>query len=761
MNVRRFWVALFAAILFAGSPAQAQGEGNRSAVLDHLGRGTAAFRAGDSVTATEQWSEAIRLAHQIGDADLEGQALARRGEAYRIAGSLNDAGDDLRAALAEAEVSGDQPLIAAASGAMGNLELVLQHPDAAEKLLTRSLDLARRLGDRQMVASSSNDLGNLYLASGRLAQAARVYADADANAQAIGDPVLIATTEINSARLASQQGEPAVAALLTRAVVRLERAAPSYNGGLALITAGSLALERDGSRSAEMRKLAERAFRAAEANADALHNARLSSLAHGGLGHLDEHLGRVDEASRFTSQALFSAQQGAAPELSFRWNWQQARLAVQQGQYGEALTSYRRAVAALQSVRRDIPVQYQDGRSSYRVTFGPLYREFSDLLLRRATAEPMQAAALRIEARNTIEQLKESELQDYFRDSCIADFKSRRQSVETISPGAAVLYPIALPDRIELLVSFGQDQQQFTIPVSETALTGEVHKFRQLLEKRTTNEYLVPAQQLYDQLIRPIDPVLAAHHIDTLVVVPDTVLRVIPFAALHDGKNFLIERYATAVAPSLRLINPQPLAADPPVALVLGISQSVQGFVGLPEVLREVAAIHAIEGGKTLVDGAFTEMSFASELKSAPYNVVHIASHAAFDTDPTKTFVLAHNGELTMDDLETDIKLGQRRDSALELLVLSACETASGDDRAALGLAGVALKAGARSAVASLWYVSDQASEKLVVDFYRELHSGRLSKAQALQTAQRRLIGEQRYSHPAYWAPFLLIGNWL
>src|ERR1700722_9121484 len=247
MNVRRFWVALFAAILFAGSPAQAQGEGNRSAVLDHLGRGMAAFRAGDSVTATEQWSEAIRLAHQIGDADLEGQALARRGEAYRIAGSLNDAGDDLRAALAEAEVSGDQPLIAAASGAMGSVELVRQHPDAAEKLLTRSLDLARRLGDRQIVASSSNDLGNLYLASGRLAQAARVYADADANPQAIGDPVLIATTEINSARLASQQGEPAVAALLTRAVVRLERAAPSYNGGLALITAGALALERDGS----------------------------------------------------------------------------------------------------------------------------------------------------------------------------------------------------------------------------------------------------------------------------------------------------------------------------------------------------------------------------------------------------------------------------------------------------------------------------------------------------------------------------------
>jgi tetratricopeptide (TPR) repeat protein len=187
-------------------------------------------------------------------------------------------------------------------------------------------------------------------------------------------------------------------------------------------------LERGGSLSADDRVFAERAFRAAEASADALRNPRLSSLARGGLGRLNERLGRVDVAARLTDQALFTAQQGAAADLSFRWDWQQARLALQRGQYDTALTSYRRAVAALQSVRRDIPVQYQDGRSSYRVTFGPLYREFSDLLLRRAAAEPARAAALRIEARDTIEQLKESELQDYFRDSCIADFKSRQRS---------------------------------------------------------------------------------------------------------------------------------------------------------------------------------------------------------------------------------------------------------------------------------------------------------------------------------------------
>jgi CHAT domain-containing protein len=759
MTVRRLCLAFVAVMLCAGGSAGAQTGVDRNLVLDHLAKGAAAFRAGDAAAAAQQGSEAIRFARQLGDGDLEAQGLARRGEAERVAGALNDAGNDLRAALAKAEASNDQPLMAATSGALGDLELVMQQPDEAEKLLTRALDLARRLGDRRLVASSSNDLGNLYLARNRLADAARAYNEAGSNAQAIGDPVLIATTAINSARLASQNNQP-VGPLLSQAIGTLERAPPSYSGGLALVTAGNLILDRGGNLSADDRALADRAFRAAKSNADTLRNARLISLAQGGLGRLDARVGRVDEAARLTSQAQFAAQQSAASDLSFRLDWQQARLAEQRGDYAAALTDYRRAVAGLQAVRKDIPVQYQDGRSSYRVTFGPLYREFGDLLLRRAVADPANAAALRVEARNTIEQLKESELQDYFRDSCIADFKARQKAIETVAPGSAVLYPISLPDRLELLVSFGQDIEQFTIPVSETALTAEVQQFRQLLEKRTTNEYLTPAQQLYNQIIRPIDPVLAAHHVDTLVIVPDQVLRIIPFAALHDGRHFLAERYATAIAPSLQLIDPKPLARGPPDALVVGISQSEQGFAGLPQVLKEVAGVHAVEGGEVLVDSAFTDASFAAALKSEPFNVVHLASHAEFSTDPRQTFVLAHDGRLTMDDLEADIKFDERRESALELLVLSACETASGDDRAALGLAGVALKAGARSAVASLWYISDQASGELVIDFYRELKTGR-SKAQALQAAQRALIAGGRYAHPAYWAPFLLIGNWL
>lgn len=760
MNNRRYGAVLLATLLCLIAPAKAQ-DSLRAVALAHLDRGTAAFRSGEMPAAVAEWSAAVGLAHATGAPDLEAQALTRRGEAYRTHGFLRDAGDDLRAGLGQAEKSGDQRLIAASSGALGNLELTARHLDLAEPLLQRSRDLARQAGDRHTLASAESDLGNLYAETGRADAATSAYGEAIASAVASGDETLAAAAEINAARLAFRRNDPANArVLLTRAVARLQRQPASYAQGMALVSAGSVLTDRQ-PISAEERQLAEQVFRVAAETGRTLGNNSLASLADGGLGKLYARIGRAADASHLTDQALFAAQQATASELSYRWDWQQARLARSQGQVERALASYRRSIAALESVRQDIPVEYRDGRSSYRTTFGPLYLEFADLLLRRAAADPVRSASLIHDARDTIEQLKESELQDYFRDSCVGSFAARRQSIETLAPGTAVLYPISFPDRLELLVSFGSEQQQFMVPVTEPALRSEVRSFRELLEKRTTNEFLVPARQLYNQIIRPIEPVLAARQIDTLVIVPDPVLRIVPFAALHDGQHFLIDRYATAIAPSMHLIDPKPLPGGSGTALVLGVSKPVQGFVDLPNVPREAAAVRDIEGGQELLNEPFTTTRFASELKTVPYNIVHIASHGQFNSDPKQTFVLAYDGPLNMDALETNIKYGERRENALELLVLSACETASGDDRAALGLAGVALKAGARSAVATLWYVNDQAAGELVVDFYRGLKAGELSKAHALQAAQRKLAASQRFSHPAYWAPFLLIGNWL
>ena len=123
--------------------------------------------------------------------------------------------------------------------------------------------------------------------------------------------------------------------------------------------------------------------------------------------------------------------------------------------------------------------------------------------------------------------------------------------------------------------------------------------------------------------------------------------------------------------------------------------------------------------------------------------------------------MLTYDGFLTLDDLENLIRPSSYRGSPVELLTLSACQTAAGDDKAALGLAGVAIKAGCRAALASLWFVSDQASALMVDEFYRALAKPGTSKAKALQHAQTVLRNDPRFRHPRYWAPYIMIGNWL
>jgi CHAT domain-containing protein len=140
---------------------------------------------------------------------------------------------------------------------------------------------------------------------------------------------------------------------------------------------------------------------------------------------------------------------------------------------------------------------------------------------------------------------------------------------------------------------------------------------------------------------------------------------------------------------------------------------------------------------------------------------VHIASHGLVESNVKNTFVLAFDQKITMDRLAELVGLFRFRKAPLELLTLSACETAAGDDRAALGLAGVAVKAGARSALATLWFIDDAVTSDLIGEFYKQLQNPTLSKAQALQKAQVKILKDPRYQHPNFWAPFLLINNWL
>jgi CHAT domain-containing protein len=492
--------------------------------------------------------------------------------------------------------------------------------------------------------------------------------------------------------------------------------------------------------------------------------ARARSYALGYLGQLYFADGQPETALRFSRAAVFAAQRADLPDALFQWEWDSARAQKALQRPEEAIQSYRRAIATFQTVLHDwiMGVSNRERHGSFRDEVGPMYFELTDLLLRQAEVErdPSQVQVQLEAARQTLEQLKAGEYADYFRDSCVNTTAPQPVGIDTLAPRTAVFYLIPLPDRTELLLGLSGKLQRFKAPVGSDELIRTVREFRKKLEKRTSREYLLTAQKLYDWLIRPVLPALRDRLVDTVVFVPDGSLRTVPLSALHDGEKFLVAEFAVAVTPGLTLMDPRPLQEAPREMLLSGLSEAVPNFPKLEYVPAELKQVQSLYGGKVLLNSDFVTSRATREFDKASYSFVHIASHAQFSNDLRETFLLTHDGRLTLNQLETAIRPCQYRGRPVELLALSACQTAAGDDRAALGLAGIALKAGARSALATLWCVNDQASAVLVAEFYAQLHQG-LSKAAALRAAQMNLMGDQRYAHPAFWAPYLIVGNWL
>ena len=315
-------------------------------------------------------------------------------------------------------------------------------------------------------------------------------------------------------------------------------------------------------------------------------------------------------------------------------------------------------------------------------------------------------------------------------------------------------------DRLELLVSSGDELRQVTVAVTAAELSRAVRLLRDAIENPASGTaYLDHSRRLYGWLIEPLHDVLEEADPSTLVFVPDGPLRTIPLAVLHDGSQFLIERYALATTPGLSLDRRRHRRARGPRARQAASSHRRAASPDSPFVAEELRSIEQTFPARVYADDAFVTATLEREILSGGYSVVHMATHAQFESDYRRSFLLAYDDVITMDDLE-DV-MGSQRFTAnpVDLLVLSACQTAAGDERAALGLAGVAVKAGARSALASLWSIGDESTARLVAEFYRQLGHGN-GKAVALRGAQLLLRNDERYAHPAYWAPFLMIGDW-
>jgi CHAT domain-containing protein len=732
-----------------------------------LERGRDAFRRGALDDAVADWTEAVRRFEAGRSVDGQVLALQHLARAQSALGQYRQAARSLETALTLVETAGDAARIATIRAALGNVYIALGPPETAEGYLTSALTLARQLPDASLAAATLNDLGNLRLSQEKYADALSAYREGISLAPGPSHGLLRARARTNAAAALRHQGAAVEAKRsLDEAHDDLKAAGRTHEATFALVAVGlgyrDLRQGMPASRDQLLRQAGSVLNDAATAAA-ALGDRRTLSYALGHLGALYEEERRHAEALDLTRRAIVAAQQANAPESLYRWQWQAGRLLYRLSRLDDAIDAYRRSVATLQTLRPELTVAYGAATTSFRDSIGPVYFELVDLLLQRVVSLPgrEQIGPYLVEARETVELFKAAELRDYFRDDCVDTALSKVTSLDVVSQSAVVIYPIVLSNRVELLVSLPGGLKSVVVPVRRDVLTAEVRQFRRKLEKRTTREYMPHARKLYDWLIRPLEPDLAAARVDTLVFVPDGALRTIPMAALHDGKQFLVTKFATAITPGLSLTDPRPIERESARVLAVGVTEAVQGFPPLPSVAGELEALRDLFGkNTTLVNEEFVIPNFEKRLRE-PVTIVHVASHGQFESDPDKTFLLAFDGKLTMDRLDEFIGLFKFREQPLELLTLSACDTAAGDDRAALGLAGIAIKAGARSAVATFWQVHDEAAADLVTEFYRELKKASVSRAVALQRAQLKVLGDPRFEHPGFWAPFLMINSWL
>ena len=729
-------------------------------------QGLHAYQRGAFDKALGTWKQAAQGYEQQGKPMEQSRALVAAAQASEAMGQVTHALQQLEVALALAQQSEDRAWTATVLSSLGHTYLAGHQADAAMQQLTQALETAPK-DATPVIAGIENNRGLAQVTQKKLPDALASFTSAANNAEAAGDRPLLVRARINAGRTALALNQPEAAReWLDTALDVLKDFEPSHEKATSLIQIGlGYHQLRSGmsSNGAGLLLRAAGSFVEAAEVADKVGDVRTKSYADGYLGHLYETEHRYDEGLQLTRRAIFSAQAASAPESLYRWEWQLGRLLADTGKLDEAIAAYYRAAETLKPIRTEVASALSIGSLSGEESIQPLFFEQADLLFQRSslTADAKAAQEYLGFARDAIETYKAAELRDYFRDQCVDALQAKLTKLDTISPTTVVIYPIVFPDRTEVLASFSSGMQRYSVPITSEVLTKEVRLFRRTVEKRTTLEYLLPSQQIYDWLIRPLEPELIRQKIQTLVFVPDGVLRTIPFSALHDGKSFLIQQYAIAMTPGLYLTDPRPLNLEKIRTLAGGLITSVQGFPSLPYVRDEVDSIRTLFQADQLINEEFRMGLLEQELRESRYGVLHIATHGKFSTDANDSFLLTFDGKLTMDKLDQLIGLFRFRQDPLELLTLSACQTAVGDDRAALGLAGVAIKAGARSALATLWFINDEASAELIAEFYRQLRDPSVSKAVAIQRAQIKLLGDRVYDHPAYWSPFLLLNNWL
>lgn len=789
---------------------------------------------GKAEQALETWQKATTTYAQVGNSDgvtksklNQAQALQNLGFYPKACKSILDAleinNQDCKISPEQIKILKEKPeslLNAQGLRRLGDILQLIGDLTQAEEILQQSLKIATALQSPADISATNLSLGNTTRALQKqknnknqetLQNALKFYRDA-AN-QATSSTIKI-RAQLNQLSLLVEKNQLSAAqALVPEITSQIASLPPNQAAVYARINLAQSLIKLSNSQ-ANQNEAAQQLSRAIQLS-KTLGDERMTAYALGNLAGLYEQTNQLSEATNLTNQALLLAQTVNSPDIAYRWQWQLGRLLKAQKERQKAIAAYDSAIKTLKSLRGDLVSINPDVQFSFRESVEPVYREFVELLLEPQSDKSNEEKELE-QARDVIESLQLAELDNFFREDCLNGI---RVQIDKVDPQAAVIYPIVLKDRLDVVVSLPNPQsnnqsktqlRHYSINVSQKEAEDVFARLRTAISSSSfdpnrsvavpeslrgvltpfiedakrdgpvaiaiprpgfTNAppasvpYIRLAQKVYKWLIESVENELATSNTKTLVFVLDGPLLNIPMAILHDGKQFLVEKYAIALTPGLQLLDAQkPLPRVKLSALKGGLSQAspVSTFPPLPYVEKELnqLELEAKISGKRLLNQEFTSTAIKNAIDSVPFPIVHLATHGQFSSNAEDTFILTWDERLNVSELSNTLRAREEKGrGAIELLVLSACQTATGDKRAALGLAGVAVKAGARSTLATLWSVSDEATATLMTQFYKELSDPNITKAEALKRAQVALLKSS--NSPELWAPYVLVGNWL
>jgi len=784
-------VSIIACLLFFCLLVRGNSWANTISLAQLIIKGQEFYHNGDVENAVRSWEQAVNVPDAEKDREYT-NTLIYLANAYHDLGDYTKASAAFEKAKPGAEKSEDARCKSLFYSSLGDLCLSLGETEKAIQFLEEGLNHACLTKNPHVLASVWNNKGNAlnikgdyYRKKGLDRQSAKFYKEAKSSYEkslgfieesSIKSDLLKSKILINLSRVLSQtDGYQNTIPALDKTMEYIRSMPDSHNKAMSLISFGLLVrtIRQDTGEQADDRlvHLIYQSLTEAAQIAENLRDSYIASYAYGYLGQLYEEKSLYPDAEDLTRRAIFSAQQGTFPEILYLWKWQSGRLFRAKDDIENAVKAYENAISILNPVQMDLLKRYRSRRDIFNEEIRSVYSECAELLLIQAEKiqnDKDRESKLR-KARDTMELLKKVELQNYFQDECITTEREKEKKTVELKESpvhTAIIYPILFSDYSVLLLTLPEGMKQIRIPVSSENIKGTVQRLRTLLQKGPTeNERLLSdAKRLYDWLIRLVEPELTARDVDTLIFAPDSVFRLIPFSVLHDGSSFLIEKYAVVTIPAITLIDLEAVEPENVRALLSGLSETsrdFQEFPPLPNVKKELENIERIIGGKVLLNKEYTSRNLREEFRNHTYSLLHMSTHGEFGNTVQETFLLAYDSKIKMKEFEDLVGIGISRKIPLELLTLSACQTAVGDEQAALGLAGLALKAGAKSVIATLWSVNDESTSIVMSEFYRQVRIPNISKAKALQNAQKMLIRRPPYQSPFYWAPFLLIGNWL